>query len=98
ANFLIEPSRAAFAASEYSFCDSTPIEEPFIDAAASSSSCGTSGATGGFEVGVPPPHAARPAAPSTPTPVLRKPRRDHNGLSSIAFCLLRRASPLHAEG
>ena len=39
------------------------------------------------------PHAARPAAPSTPTPIPRKPRRDHNGLSSMAIRLLRLASP-----
>ena len=35
------------------------------------------------------PHAARPAAPSTPTPIPRKPRRDHNGLSSMDIRLLR---------
>jgi hypothetical protein len=97
ANFLIELSSALFAASEYSFCDSTPIEEPFIDAAASSSSFGTSAGDWGVDVGVPPlPHAARPAAPSTPTPIPRKPRRDHNGLSSMAIRLLRLTSPLHA--
>src|SRR4051794_21054392 len=85
ANVLIELSSAAFAAVEYNFCDSTPIEEPFNDVAASSSSCGTSGCTLGVDFEGLSPHAARPAAPSTPTPIPRKPRRDHNGLSSMAI-------------
>src|SRR6185312_1446728 len=81
ANFLIELSRASFAAVEYSFWDSIPIEEPFIDDAASISSCGTSGCTllGDSEL---PPHAARPVAPRAPTPTPRKPRRDHADFSS----------------
>ena len=54
ANFLIELSSASFAAAEYSFCDSTPIEEPFIDAAASSSSFGTSACTLVGDVGAVP--------------------------------------------
>src|SRR5687768_82348 len=97
ANFLIELSSAAFAASEYSFCDSIPIEVPFNDAAASSSSFGTSACARGGDV-VSSPHAARPAAPSTPTPIPRKPRRDHNGLFSIAIRLLRLVLPRYAEG
>src|SRR5688572_10254152 len=95
ANVLTEPSSAAFAASEYSFCDSIPMDVPFKDAAASSSSFGTVGPWG--VDGEPSPHAARPAAPSTPTPSPRKSRRDHNGLSFMAVCLLRLASSLHAE-
>src|SRR5690348_11430508 len=88
ANFLLELSRSSFASVQYSFCDSTPIEEPFNDAAASSSSFGTSGCTRGFDSVLLPPHAARPAAPSTPAPIHRKPRRDHNGLSSMAIASL----------
>src|SRR4051812_18446759 len=83
ANFLIDPSSFALAAVEYSFCDSTPIEEPFIDDAASTSSFGTSACALGAESEVPP-HAARPAAPSTPTPIPRKSRRDHVGFSFIS--------------